>query len=266
MVYLGSKSKISKDIAGIINAYISQNNIENFYDVFCGGGNLADKIICENVYCNDLSPTLISLHQQAQRDFSILPENCSREDWDAAYKEYKKIISNLDLSYGLEDYQKMVTMPLYQIGAIEWYGSYSTKGFQGGFAKPSERLNRNYFNEHKKNHYKQVHENPNYMKINFSQGDYKKISFKENSVIYCDSPYKSTVGYQINRGSEFNFEEYYNWLREQSKKYPIFISEQYMPDDFKVIWEKEVRRTTSNTNNTKASEKLFFIDNRKIDF
>ena len=62
---------------------------------------------------------------------------------------------------------------------------------------------------------------------------------------------------------DFNFNEYYNWLREKSKFNPIFISEQSMPEDFQIIWEKtDVKRTLALHDHTKACEKLFFIDNR----
>lgn len=56
MVYMGSKRRYAKYIVPIIDKYIQNNNITDFYDIFCGGANLADKITCENIYCNDLSP------------------------------------------------------------------------------------------------------------------------------------------------------------------------------------------------------------------
>lgn len=74
MVYMGSKRKYCKYIVPIIQKYIDEHNIVQFIDCFCGGANLADKINCKRVICNDLSPTLIALHKQAQEDFSKIPE------------------------------------------------------------------------------------------------------------------------------------------------------------------------------------------------
>ena len=74
MTYMGSKRRYAKYLIPIINNYIKENHIKNFIDCFCGGANLADKVNCENIICNDLSPTLIALHQQAQKDFSQIPE------------------------------------------------------------------------------------------------------------------------------------------------------------------------------------------------
>lgn len=124
MVYMGSKSKYASDIVGIINSYIAKNNIEKFYDIMCGGANICDKITCKEVYANDLSPTLIALHKQAQEDFSKIPENGSREYWDKAYGEFKKILKDFSSEKNLENFQSEVSIPLYEIGAIEWYGSW----------------------------------------------------------------------------------------------------------------------------------------------
>ncbi len=259
MVYMGSKRKYCKDIVPIIQGYIDKNNITTFIDVFCGGGNLTDKIQCKTVFANDLSPTLIALHKMAQEDFSKIPIDGNREYWDKAYAEYKKIKSAMSKN---EEYQ--AEMPLFEIGAIEWYASFSNGGFPRGYAKNS--AGRNYYQEAYRNH-KTQSENPTYKKIIFMQGDYKDVLPKlsdtidiTHTLIYCDSPYKGTKPYAIN--PKFNYEEYYNWLRETSKQVPIFISEQAMPEDFRIIWEKEAKRTAGKDNNFKACEKLYFTDKR----
>ena len=48
-----------------------------------------------------------------------------------------------------------------------------------------------------------------------------------------------------------------NWVRKKKKNNYVFISEQTAPDDFKPVWEQEVKRTTNKTNDFKAVEKLF---------
>lgn len=257
MVYMGSKRKFTGDIAPIINKYIKDNNITEFYDVFCGGANLTDKIICDNVYGIDLSPTLIALHQQAQKDFSVIPEEGSREWYDEAYAEYKKILKNFSDKKTLTDYEAESSMPLWKIGAIEWYGTFSSRGFSGGYAKPTE-TRRDYITR-RKNHLLQS-ETDNYKRIYFSQNNYLLIDIPKNALIYCDPPYKATKPYQIN--PHFNHAKYYDWLREKSKTNPIFMSEQEMPNDFPIIWTKDTNRTNGLDNTFKATEKLYFIDNR----
>lgn len=126
MVYMGSKRKYCKYIVPIIQKYIDEHNIVQFIDCFCGGANLADKINCQKVICNDLSPTLIALHKQAQKDFSKIPEEGSRECWDSAYAEWKQIREKIASNIPIVENEEL---PLYKIGAIEWYSSFSNGGF-----------------------------------------------------------------------------------------------------------------------------------------
>lgn len=256
MNYLGSKNRYAKYIAPIIQKYIDDNKITTFVDIFCGGANLVDKIICDNVIANDLSPTLIAIHKKMQQDKDKIPTDGLREWWDKAYTEYKRLMKDYPIDAMI--WQTESSLPLWEIGAIEWYASFSTGGFKKGYAKNSET--RNYYNERLRCHKKQS-ENPLYNKINFQQGNYLTIEIPKNAVIYADPPYKSTTSYQIN--PKFNHEEFYNWCREKSKTNPIFISEQFMPDDFKTIWSKDdCTRTCGLDNSFKACERLFFIDER----
>lgn len=262
MVYMGSKRQYCKYIVPIIQKYINDNNIQIFIDCFCGGANLADKIQCNTIICNDLSPTLIALHQQAQKDFSLIPENGNKEYWDIAYNDWKKIRTAINTHQQISSLN--LNLSLYEIGAIEWYSSYSRGGFNKGYAKPTEK--RNYYKEGYRNHKKQA-ENSIYKKIKFIQGDYTDAikSIQQNNVLlYCDSPYKNTTAYGI--APNFNFEKYYNWLIETSKKYPIFVSEQLLPEYFNqyIVWQKDdVNRTIGLTNHSKACEKLYLLKEDK---
>ena len=58
------------------------------------------------------------------------------------------------------------------------------------------------------------------------QGSYEDVKIKENSVIYCDIPYKGTDEYI----GGFDHERFYKWARNQKEL--IIISEYSMPDDF----------------------------------
>lgn len=264
MTYMGSKNRYCKYIVPIIQKYIKDNDIEVVIDCFCGGANLADKLIADKVICNDLSPSLIALHQQAQEDFSLIPTDGDRAYWDEAYAEWKKMKAAMDKG---EEYE--TTMPLYKIGAIEWYSSFSNGGFPRGYAKPS--ATRNYYQEAYRNHNKQ-RQQPLYQKLTFIQGSYEDILNREDIkelikdkkvLLYCDSPYKGTKPYAVS--NKFAFENYYNWLTETAKQYPIFVSEQYLTEDFDddIVWVKDdVTRTCGLDNNYLACEKLYLIDKR----
>ena len=81
--------------------------------------------------------------------------------------------------------------------------------------------------------------------------DYADVQIKENSVIYCDPPYKNTEKYRI----DFNYENFYRWCKKQ--KQLTIISEYNMPDDFICIAEKEKISLMRSANRTTKTEKLF---------
>ena len=58
------------------------------------------------------------------------------------------------------------------------------------------------------------------------QGSYEDVKIKENSVIYCDIPYKGTDEYI----GGFDHERFYKWARNQKEL--VLISEYSMPGDF----------------------------------
>lgn len=92
--------------------------------------------------------------------------------------------------------------------------------------------------------------------IKFVCKDYKDILLPNNCVIYADPPYKGTTPYPS--VSKFDSEEFWDYMRELSKNYLVFISERMAPEDFISIWEKQKRVTISKANNTTpAIEKLF---------
>lgn len=250
MTYMGGKQKLQKYLLPIINKYIKDNEIENFYDVFCGGFNIGAYVDCENIYANDLSPTLIGLHKQAQEDFSKICHDGSREQWDRCYDEYKKVKKR---NFTIEP-----EIPYSEIGAIEWFGGFSGRGFPGGYGVKSE--GRNLFEE-RYNNLKAQSEEEGYQKAIFTCKDYRELEFKDNSLIFCDAPYKETKAYGIN--TKFNYAEYYKWLLQTATQFPIIICEQSLPADVpaEVIWQKEVKRDIDH-NKAKKTEKMYLLDLR----
>lgn len=93
--------------------------------------------------------------------------------------------------------------------------------------------------------------------IEFYNTDYQAVPIPDNSVIYCDVPYKGTETYQRHKKTEFDYDRFYDWAYKQTQ--PIFISEYWMPEDrFRCI--AEIKRTdtfSANNNSTKVAEKIF---------
>ena len=88
--------------------------------------------------------------------------------------------------------------------------------------------------------------------ISIQNNSYENVEIPENSVIYCDIPYRNTNKYK----NEFDYDKFYNWCR--SLKQTVYISEYQMPDDF--IESAKFQKTChlSATNNKRQTiEKLF---------
>ena len=91
-------------------------------------------------------------------------------------------------------------------------------------------------------------------KLSFSSLDYRKVSIKENSIVYCDIPYKGTADYI----DLFNHKEFYDWAI--SRTFPVYISEYEISDPrFKLVYSVEKRSMLSSkkTNNIKQ-ERLYW--------
>ena len=144
-------------------------------------------------------------------------------------------------------------MSLADIGAMEFFASFSNGGFPRGYAKNSDT--RNYFKEAYRNMEAQA---PNLKGIEFYCQDY--LDLDENisgALIYNDPPYANTKFYGYANQPKMNYNDFWDWVRKISKNNIVYTSEQTAPDDFEIVWEQDVVRTTNKENNFKAVEKLF---------
>lgn len=73
-------------------------------------------------------------------------------------------------------------------------------------------------------------------------------------MIYLDPPYKNTQAYDTSKN--FNYSKFWDTCRRLSRDNFVFISEQTAPDDFEIIWHKEVERRIKN-NKKKTEERLY---------
>ena len=120
MKYMGSKSRIAKDIVPIIQKCIDDNNIETYIEPFVGGANVIDKINCKNKIGNDLNKYLIGLLSYVSNNGELLQE-VSRELYSEVRSNYLKENNNYEDWY---------------VGNIGFLASYNGRWFDGGFAKP----------------------------------------------------------------------------------------------------------------------------------
>ena len=237
---MGSKSRIAKYIVPIIQQYIDDNNIKRYIEPFVGGGNVIDKIKCLEKIGSDKNKYLIALLQQVQSGIPLL-DAVSKDLYDKARTAYR----NGDISE-FEDWE---------LGNIGFLASYNGRWFDGGYAKPKNGLRyRDYYQEAKNNILEQA---DNLKDVKFECCDYKTYNSESGCVIYVDPPYQGTKQYA--NATKFDYDEFWQTMREWSKNNIVLISEQNAPGDFECIWEQEVSRSIKATDKTKSQKSYLNI-------
>ena len=237
MKYVGSKNRISKYIAPILQGYIDRNNVEIYYEPFVGGANMVDKIHCSSRIGNDIHPQLIAMFNALQKGW-IPPSHISEE-------EYNRVRDNKD------------QYPDYYVGYVGFNATFGAKYF-GGYArgfKADGVTPRNISGEAYRNLIKQL---PYIADVKFICSDYLDNEYNNlhNALIYCDPPYQGTTKYST---ETFNNDTFWNWCRKMSKDNKVFISEYNAPKDFTCIWEKQVTTSLKVHEHENRIEKLYTI-------
>ena len=218
MQYVGGKNKLSKDLAPIIQSYITEGT-KGYLEPFVGGANMIDKIKHHNKIGCDIHKELIALLQYAQEN--ELPDTITED-------EYTTVKNNRS------DYEE------WYVGLVGFCGSFGAKYFRG-FAR---RYNKDgtLFDVPRQaiNSLRRQSRLDNFKNIKFTNNNFLDLPKDKikGYVIYCDIPYKGTTKYKT---EEFPYEEFYEWCKEMSIHNTVLISEYNMPDDFECIWEKELK-------------------------
>lgn len=223
---------------------IEKNKIETYIEPFVGGANIIDKINCKNKIGYDANKYLISLLNKAKYNISDFPERILLEE----YNNVKENFENYDDWY---------------IGLVGFCSSFGAKFF-GGYARDSKSDESGKWSFGAINNLKK--QSINFKNINFINLSYDKINIEDlkNCLIYCDPPYRNTLKYK--KVEEFNYEFYYNWVKELSKNNIVICSEYYMPEEFICIWERQTKvlidsnKKKSETDKNRI-EKLFIYKN-----
>ena len=234
MKYMGSKNRIAKYLLPIILKDRKEN--QYYVEPFVGGANMIDKVDGLRIGA-DKNEFLIEMWKGLQ------------ENRERPYKIEKELYSKARDFFNKKDYS---LFDKFMIGWIGWAGSYNGKFFDGGYSGHSVGK-RDYITEQIKNIEAQIN---NIKGINFIASDYQSLKIPNNSIIYCDIPYKGTTQYLTSK--DFNHSEFWEWCRIKAKEgHQVFISEYTAPEDFECIWEMEVTNSMNTTKTYKPTEKLF---------
>ena len=235
MKYMGSKARFAKELLPII---LKDRKPDQWYvEPFAGGMNLISKV-SGNRFANDSHFYLIEMWKKLVEGW--IPEEITKE-------QYYKVKSNKNN---------------YSPAFVGWVGfncSYAGKWFDAYAGTVTTKIGttRNYQLEAIKNCVKQASELSN---VVFSNKSYLDLEVPENSIIYCDPPYKGTRKYL----DSIDYEEFWNWVREMSNQgHKVFVSEYTAPNDFECVWSKQtvssISARSGSQTATQSLEKLFIL-------
>lgn len=233
MKYMGSKARIAKDILPII---LENRHEDQFYvEPFCGGCNIISKV-GGNRIASDINQFLIALWIGLQKKTPRI-NTITKEIYDKARNDfYAGTNSNYDD---------------FLIGWIGWMASFNGRFFDGGYS--GTHSGRDYIAEQIRNIEKQL---PDLKNVRFYHCDYQELKIPDNSILYCDIPYKGTKQYYVSRN--FNYEKFWQWAKLQKKSgHTVFVSEYEAPSGIRCVWEKTVTNSLNTKKTYQPTEKLF---------
>lgn len=230
MRYVGGKSRLAKRLVGAILEN-SPERTGRVFDPFVGGGAVSSELAKHftEVRISDTHPDLMMMWGELLAGWEPPSEVTEQE------------------------YQELRTAdPSALRGFVGFGGSFGAKWF-GGFARGSGR---NYLAETKRNLLKIV---SNFSKVDVSAREqgYDSIRPVRGDVVYCDPPYKDTLGY---KGSgTFDHEEFYRtveaWVGEGVI---VFVSEYQAPAHWEVVLEVPHRVSVSAVENRRATVEFLY--------
>ena len=234
MKYMGSKNRIAKYIVPIMLNEASKHGISTWVEPFVGGANTIDKVPDRfTKYGYDLNPHTIS-----------------------ALIGIRDCVNNLPLEITEEYYNSIRDSKPDKINSLILFGASFGGKFNAGFArgKTNTGVSRDYWKETIRNAKKQ---SPKIQGLEFQVADYRTLSF-ENSLIYCDPPYKGTSGYKT---GNFDHNEFFSWcVKQKELGNVVFVSEYDAP--FEEVWRGEIKTNFASSRKAAthtAIEKLYKV-------
>ena len=224
MQYFGGKAKIAKELSKELQSRLKEG--QAFVDLFCGSCNVVSKIQAPLRIANDLHKELIALHKAVQEGW-IPPSSVSES-------EYKEIKNSKDCP----DYLK----------AFVGFGcSFAGRYFEG-YARGSRQ---NYAMGSSNS---LIKKHTTMRDVIFTSKNYSEVEIPNNSLIYCDIPYKSST--KKYKYGWFQHEEFYLWAKEMKDKgHTVLVSEylQNLPEGWIVEWKHESKMGVRNKEGVQES-------------
>ena len=277
--YMGSKSKICKDIAFYFP------NAKNFYDLFGGGFAVTHYMMTqesdryETFHFNEIKSGVVDLIKRAiagEFNYEVFkPAWITREDFFASDDAYVKVCwsfgnNQKDYMFGknIEAYKKS----MHQAVVFDEFDDLAemTLGFKNWPKEVTTIKQKRLYLRQKIEHYRvtkipedlhkflskkqmeqlgrlqqleqleQVEQLQQLKQLQITALDYRNVKILKDSVVYCDIPYFKKTDYQ----NDFNHQEFFHWAAKRD--FPVYVSEYNIDDSrFKLVFEIEKRSTLS---------------------
>lgn len=240
--YLGGKHRLGKKISDVLKKLCPPHKCK-YIEPFCGGLGVFRHMTDYDCTASDIHPDIIALWKAIKNNTFKPPSN---KITDVYYNKVKNMKSPSPLK-GF-------------IGFLcSWNGMYFA-----GYAKYGEHRD---VKQEALNDIKKIGEKIKKKNVKIYQKSYNEYN-PRNSLIYCDPPYKNTIGYSGTK--EFDHNKFWKKMRKWSKNNIVVISEQTAPKDFVHIWKKKYTRSRGfKSNQKKTIEEKLFVHNtvkKKTDY
>ena len=239
MRYMGGKFRQSKAIVEVLRPYITPDTI--YVEPFCGGMWSAARV------ARELKPKEIILND-INKPLMLLWEKCLKEGCDWLPIDSNEIESNYRRYWNTRDENDPLTA---------WYGiacSFGGKWF-GAIARNKRDTPNGDYSPQLRSTQKKSQSiamcNPTLM-----NNDYKNIEIPDGAVVYCDPPYEGRE--KVHHFDKFDYDEFWQWVRDLSKRCIVFTSCFDCPSDFETVysWGDTVVRYLNSKGTDGTSEKL----------
>lgn len=218
MWYMGGKFRQSKAICQVLKPYVCSNTV--YVEPFCGGMWAAARV------ARELHPKKMVLND-INKPLMLLWEKCLKSGCDWLPVDPLIIEENYPKYKATQDENDPLTA---------WYGvalSFGGKWF-GGVARHSKGKTEKSYESERKSMYKKI-DSLRMVETEMHTGSYKDLEIPNGAVVYCDPPYEGRT--KAHHFDDFNYDEFWGWVRELSKRCTVFTSCFDCPEDFETVYE-----------------------------
>lgn len=212
MRYVGGKVHLSKYIAPILQTAMKYASA--YIEPFVGGAAVAERLVQNGsdilMILGDLSLDLILMYQDVQAGIFVPPTYISREQYDELKMSEPSALRGF-VGYG-----------------ASWGGV-----FFSGHAMSAQTRGRDVT---RSSSVAVINTVERLKDAHFFHCDYRQLIFPDKALIYCDPPYRGTMGYL---SKDFDNDAFWQIATGWAKNNIVFVSELQAPDDWIAIFSKQ---------------------------